>query len=121
MPGRRAAPAPTLPRQRERVIIKWAAFALISLDLIFGSLHSFQYTDPGNTRPKNFTDAIPALSYLFQLSLGLLYAAWVIYYALSKKRYAFYHPQMRNGAHGVSPPYLEAQGPGLQDWLVAAW
>jgi len=84
------------PRQREKVIIKWAAFALITLDLIFQCLNSFVYTSQGNVRPKNFTDAVPALSYLFQLSLGVLYAAWVIYYSLMKKRYAFYHPQMRN-------------------------
>ncbi|KAI1333702.1 pH-response regulator protein palH/rim-21 [Xylariaceae sp. FL0016] len=84
------------PRQREKVIIKWTAFSLISLDVIFGALNSFHYAGPGNTRPRSFTDAVPALSYLFQLSLGLLYAAWVIYYAFMKKRYAFYHPLMKN-------------------------
>ncbi|CAJ2506978.1 Uu.00g081640.m01.CDS01 [Anthostomella pinea] len=84
------------PRQREKVIIKWTAFSLISLDVIFGALNSFHYTGPGNTRPRSFTDAVPALSYLFQLSLGLLYAAWVLYYAFMKKRYAFYHPLMKN-------------------------
>lgn len=84
------------PRQREKVIIKWTAFALISLDVIFQSLNSFQYTSQGQTRPRTFTDAVPALSYLFALALGVLYAAWVIYYALMKKRYAFYHPQMKN-------------------------
>ncbi|KAI2639873.1 pH-response regulator protein palH/rim-21 [Hypomontagnella submonticulosa] len=84
------------PRQREKVIIKWTAFSLITLDVIFGALNSFHYTKAGNTRPRNFTDAVPALSYLFQLSLGLLYAAWVLYYSLMKKRYAFYHPLMKN-------------------------
>ncbi|KAI2612231.1 pH-response regulator protein palH/rim-21 [Hypoxylon fragiforme] len=84
------------PRQREKVIIKWTAFSLITLDVIFGALNSFHYTGQGNTRPRSFTDAVPALSYLFQLSLGLLYAAWVLYYALMKKRYAFYHPLMKN-------------------------
>ncbi|KAK5664302.1 hypothetical protein OQA88_520 [Cercophora sp. LCS_1] len=84
------------PRQREKVIIKWTAFALITLDVIFQSLNSFQYTNQGQTRPRTFTDAVPALSYLFALALGVLYAAWVLYYALMKKRYAFYHPQMRN-------------------------
>ncbi|KAL1839037.1 hypothetical protein VTJ49DRAFT_1937 [Mycothermus thermophilus] len=83
------------PRHREKVIIKWAAFALITLDAIFQSLNSFQY-DQGIARPGSFQDAVPALSYLFALSLGVLYAAWVIYYALLKKRYAFYHPQMKN-------------------------
>ncbi|RYP93377.1 hypothetical protein DL770_000420 [Monosporascus sp. CRB-9-2] len=84
------------PRQREKIIIKWTAFSLISLDVIFGALNSFHYTGQGQVRPHNFTEAVPALSYLFQLSLGLLYAAWVIYYSLMKKRYAFYHPLMKN-------------------------
>ena len=83
------------PRQREKVIIKWTAFALITLDVIFQSLNSFQYTESGG-RPGSFQDAVPALSYLFALSLGVLYAAWVIYYSLMKKRYAFWHPQMKN-------------------------
>jgi hypothetical protein len=84
------------PRHREKVIIKWTAFALIILDVIFQCLNSFQYEGPGSTRPTKFTDAVPALNYLFELSLGVLYAAWVIYYSLMKKRYAFYHPQMKN-------------------------
>ncbi|RYO84820.1 hypothetical protein DL764_009273 [Monosporascus ibericus] len=84
------------PRQREKIIIKWTAFSLISLDVIFGALNSFHYTGQGQVRPHNFTEAVPALSYLFQLSLGLLYAAWVIYYSFMKKRYAFYHPLMKN-------------------------
>jgi hypothetical protein len=87
------------PRQREKNIIKWAAFALITLDVIFTALNSFQYSEDGVTgtsRPNSFVHPIPALSYLFQLTLGLLYAAWVIYYSLMKKRYAFYHPLMKN-------------------------
>ncbi|PSR75800.1 PalH/RIM21-domain-containing protein [Coniella lustricola] len=84
------------PRHREKVIIKWTAFALIAFGVLFDSLDSFMYTTAGATRPRSFTDAIPALSYLFQLSLGVLYAAWVVYYSLMKKHYAYYHPQMRN-------------------------
>ncbi|KAK2605336.1 hypothetical protein N8I77_008181 [Diaporthe amygdali] len=84
------------PRRREKIIIKWTAFALIGLGVIFDSLNSFLYTNQGSLRPRSFTDAIPALSYLFQLSLGVLYAAWVIYYSMMKKHYAYYHPQMRN-------------------------
>ncbi|KAL6851136.1 pH-response regulator protein palH/rim21 [Amphichorda felina] len=87
------------PRQREKIIIKWAAFALITLDLIFSALNSFQYSEDGvsgPSPPNSFVHPVPALSYLFQLSLGILYAAWVIYYALMKKRYAFYHPLMKN-------------------------
>lgn len=84
------------PRQREKIIIKWAAFALIAFGVLFDSLNSFLYTNAGSLRPRSFTDAIPALSYLFQLSLGVLYAAWVMYYSIMKKQYAYYHPQMRN-------------------------
>lgn len=84
------------PRQREKIIIKWTAFALIGLGVIFDSLNSFMYTNQGSLRPRSFTDAIPALSYLFQLSLGVLYAAWVVYYSLMKKHCAYYHPHMRN-------------------------
>ncbi|KAF5017809.1 hypothetical protein F66182_10239 [Fusarium sp. NRRL 66182] len=87
------------PRHREKIIIKWVAFALITLDVIFSAITSFKYSENGiNTtvRPQNFVHPVPALSYLFQLSLGLLYAAWVVYFALMKKRYAFYHPFMKN-------------------------
>ncbi|KAH7001968.1 PalH/RIM21-domain-containing protein [Ilyonectria destructans] len=87
------------PRQREKIIIKWVAFALIILDLIFSALNSFKYSENGinsTVRPKNFVHPVPALSYLFQLALGVLYAAWVLYYAIMKKRYAFYHPFMKN-------------------------
>lgn len=82
------------PRQREKIIIKWTAFALISLDVLFSILNNFVYN--GNSRPHTFVDAVPALAYLFQLALSLLYGAWVIYYAITKKRFAFFHPQMRN-------------------------
>ncbi|ORY19601.1 pH-response regulator protein palH/rim-21 [Clohesyomyces aquaticus] len=83
------------PRHKEKVIIKWVGFALIVLDITFSSLNSFgPYNDNG--RPRHFETAIPALSYLFQLSLSMLYAAWVMYYAITKRRYAFYHPMMWN-------------------------
>ncbi|KAF2264785.1 PalH-domain-containing protein, partial [Lojkania enalia] len=83
------------PRHKEKVIIKWVGFALILLDITFSSLNSFgPYNDKG--RPRHFETAIPALSYLFQLSLSMLYAAWVMYYAITKRRYAFYHSMMWN-------------------------
>mgnify|MGYP003662504417 CR=1 FL=1 len=82
------------PRQREKIIIKWTAFALISLDVLFSILNNFVYN--GNSRPRSFVDAIPALAYLFQLALSLLYAAWVMYYSITKKQFAFYHVQMKN-------------------------
>ncbi|KAK4984576.1 pH-response regulator protein palH/rim21 [Elasticomyces elasticus] len=82
------------PRHKEKVLIKWIGFALIILDSTFSCLNSFMINT--TSKPRHFVDAIPALSYLFELALGLLYAAWVIYYAITKRRYAFYHPKMRN-------------------------
>ncbi|CAI7593383.1 unnamed protein product [Penicillium glandicola] len=83
------------PRHKEKVMIKWAGFALIVLDTTFSILNNF-LTRNSSTRPRLYEDAIPALSYLFELSLNLLYAAWVIFYSISKHRYAFFHPKMRN-------------------------
>lgn len=82
------------PRQREKIIIKWTAFGLISLDVLFSILNNWVYQGP--SRPRTFVDAVPALAYLFQLALSLLYSAWVMYYSITKRRYAFYHPQMKN-------------------------
>ena len=82
------------PRHKEKVLIKWIGFALILFDSLFSCLNSFMI----NTihQPRQFEDAIPALSYLFELAMGLLYAAWVIYYSLTKHRYAFYHEKMHS-------------------------
>ncbi|KAF2809232.1 PalH-domain-containing protein [Mytilinidion resinicola] len=82
------------PRHKEKVIIKWTGFALIMLDIAFSCLNSFMGSSAG--RPRRFVDAIPALSYLFQLALSMLYAAWVMYYSITKRRYAFYHSMMWN-------------------------
>lgn len=84
------------PRHKEKVIIKWVGFALIVLDITFSSLNSFGPYEKTQQRPAHFDSAIPALSYLFQLSLSMLYAAWVMYYAITKRRYAFYHAMMWN-------------------------
>ena len=87
------------PRHREKVIIKWAGFGLIVLDTLFAILNNFVADGgdgPSTLRPRRFTEAIPALSYLFELALGLLYAAWIFYYAIVKRRFAFFHPKMRN-------------------------
>ncbi|CAG8353322.1 unnamed protein product [Penicillium salamii] len=83
------------PRHKEKVMIKWAGFALIVLDTTFSILENFWVRNSSN-RPRLYDDAIPALSYLFELSLNLLYAAWVIFYSISKHRFAFFHPKMRN-------------------------
>ncbi|KAF2438335.1 PalH-domain-containing protein [Karstenula rhodostoma CBS 690.94] len=83
------------PRHKEKVMIKWIGFALILLDIVFNSINSFGPYNKGHS-PRHFETAIPALSYLFQLSLSMLYAAWVVYYAITKRRYAFYHPMMWN-------------------------
>ncbi|KAI0995894.1 pH-response regulator protein palH/RIM21 [Podosphaera aphanis] len=82
------------PRQKEKITIKWTALALIILDELFSILNNFFYQ--GLSRPRSFIDAVPALSYLFRLVLSLLYAAWVIYYSITKKEFAFYSPLMQN-------------------------
>ncbi|KAF1815951.1 PalH-domain-containing protein [Eremomyces bilateralis CBS 781.70] len=82
------------PRHKEKVLIKWIGFALILLDGTFSCLNTFMGNPVG--RPRRFVDAIPALTYLFQLALSMLYAAWVIYYSITKRRYAFYHSMMWN-------------------------
>jgi hypothetical protein len=83
------------PRHKEKVAIKWLGFALILFDTVFSVLNNFVYQS-SKTRPRRFEDAIPALSYLFELSIGLIYAACVIYYSMSKRRFAFWHAKMRN-------------------------
>lgn len=83
------------PRHKEKVMIKWAGFALIVLDTVFAILDNF-VSHGSETHPRLFDDAIPALAYLFELALNMLYAAWVIFYSLSKHRFAFFHPKMRN-------------------------
>lgn len=83
------------PRHKEKVIIKWTGFALIVLDTVFSILDSFVANlNRGST--SKVIAAIPALSYLFALALSILYAACVVYYSLSKRRFAFFHPKMRN-------------------------
>ncbi|KAL8690340.1 MAG: hypothetical protein Q9218_004198 [Villophora microphyllina] len=83
------------PRHKEKVIIKWAGFVLIALDTVFSILNNFVSGSSRNA-PRRYQDAVPALSYLFTFCLSLIYAAWIIYYSLSKRRYAFVHPKMRN-------------------------
>ncbi|KAL0639980.1 pH-response regulator protein palH/rim21 [Maublancomyces gigas] len=77
------------PREREKVIIKWAGFGLILLDTVFSILQSF--VSPG-ANADSFLDAIPALSYLFQIALSLLYASCVIYYSFAKRKYSYFYP-----------------------------
>ncbi|KAI5300250.1 pH-response regulator protein palH/rim21 [Ascosphaera atra] len=85
------------PRHKEKVAIKWIGFALIILDTIFAILNNFLTSWWQNVSSTgNIGHAIPALNYLFELSLSLLYAAWVIFYTISKHRFAFFHPKMRN-------------------------
>ncbi|PYH92959.1 pH signal transduction protein PalH [Aspergillus ellipticus CBS 707.79] len=83
------------PRHKEKIMIKWAGFALIVFDTTFSVLDKF-LVKTDTVHPRLYEDAIPALSYLFELALNLLYAAWVIFYSLSKHRFAFFHPKMRN-------------------------
>lgn len=83
------------PRHKEKLLIKWIGFFLILLDIVFSCLHGFYVTTDAYS-PSRYSDAISALAYLFQLSLSLLYATWIIYYAATKRRYAFYHITMPN-------------------------
>ena len=83
------------PRHKEKLLIKWCAFALIVMELIFTILNQF-VVDSGRDRSQSFNDAIPAMNYLFALALNLCYGTFVIYFALQKRRFAFSHPQMRN-------------------------
>ena len=82
------------PRHKEKVLIKWIGFALVVFDTVFSCLNSFMFEE--TDRPREFENAIPALSYLFQLSLELLFGAWVLFYVATKRRYALYHPKMKN-------------------------
>ena len=82
------------PRHKERKIIKWTAFALIVLDTVFGMLRHFVY--PGRALSWRSLNVVPALRYLFQLALSVLYALWVVYYSFSKRKFAFFHSKMRN-------------------------
>ncbi|KJX97779.1 hypothetical protein TI39_contig461g00005 [Zymoseptoria brevis] len=84
------------PRHKEKVMIKWIGFVLIIFDTVFSCLNAFYYDNTTLVARRTFVEAIPALSYLFELALGLLYAAWVVYYSITKRRYAFYHPKMWN-------------------------
>lgn len=83
------------PRHKEKLLIKWCAFALIIMELIFTILNQF-VVDSTRDRSQSFTDAVPAMNYLFALALNLCYGTFVIYFALQKRRFAFFHPQMRN-------------------------
>ena len=83
------------PRHKEKLLIKWCAFALIIMELIFTILNQF-VVDSSRDHSQSFDDAIPAMNYLFALALNLCYGTFVIYFALQKRRFAFSHPQMRN-------------------------
>ena len=83
------------PRHKEKLVIKWTAFGLITLELLFSSLNQFVDQD-GRSYPRQFVSAIPALDYLFALALNLCYAAFVIYYSMVKRRFAFWNRKMRN-------------------------
>ena len=85
------------PRHREKLIIQWVGIGLVLIDTLFALLNNFYYEATNSAiHPRKATEALPALSYLFALALSLLYAAWVIYYALKKRRFAFFHTRMHN-------------------------
>ncbi|RPB01518.1 PalH-domain-containing protein [Choiromyces venosus 120613-1] len=100
------------PREREKVIIKWAGFGLILLDTVFSILQTF--FSPLSSDPHSFLDATPALSYLFQIALSLLYASCVLYYSFAKRRYSYFYPPL----FSRSPPGSRKYG-GRSIILVA--
>ena len=82
-------------RRREKLVIKWTAFVLITLEVIFSIMDHF--VEQGSAaKPKTFDNSMQALNYLFALSLNIAYAAFVIVYCLRKRRFAFFHSQMRS-------------------------
>ena len=82
-------------RHKEKVVIKWTAFVLITFEILFSILNHFVHEGHPN-EPKAFANSIPALNYLFALALNICYAAFVIVYSLRKRRFAFFHPQMHS-------------------------
>ncbi|KAL9101403.1 MAG: hypothetical protein Q9163_003338 [Psora crenata] len=82
-------------RHKEKLMIKWTAFVLITLEIIFSILNHFVNEGTGH-HPRAFASSMPALNYLFALALNICYAAFVIIYALRKRRFAFFHPQMHS-------------------------
>jgi len=96
------------PRQREKVVIKWAGFALILLDTLFGVLEAF-VSPMAST--DSFLDAIPALSYLFQICLSTMYAGCVLYYSLAKRRFSYFYPHR---------PFVTTRGYGGRSMFLVA-
>ncbi|KAJ6259235.1 hypothetical protein Dda_6134 [Drechslerella dactyloides] len=84
------------PRHREKLVIKWAGLVLIVLDTVFNIINKF-FAKQGS--PKSFLDAIPALSYLLQIALSLLYACCVLYYMFSHRQFSVMMPWRFNNQH----------------------
>ncbi|KAF3929268.1 hypothetical protein AA313_de0206615 [Arthrobotrys entomopaga] len=84
------------PRHREKLLILWAGLVLIVLDLIFNIINNFFSKQ---TSPKSFLDAIPALSYLLQIALSLLYGCCVLYYMFSHRQFSVMMPWSINNQH----------------------
>lgn len=82
-------------RRKEKLIIKWVAFIMITLEIIFSILNYFCHRGIRH-QPRAFASSIPALNYLFALALNICYAAFVMIYALRQRRFAFFHPQMHS-------------------------
>ena len=82
-------------RRKEKLIIKWVAFIMITLEIIFSILNYFCHQGIRH-QPRAFASSIPALNYLFALALNICYAAFVMIYALRQRRFAFFHPQMHS-------------------------
>ncbi|ODV90946.1 hypothetical protein CANCADRAFT_2663 [Tortispora caseinolytica NRRL Y-17796] len=75
------------PRYRERMLIKWIGLFLIIIATTFNTLDAFLVDDSD----VSFVDALPALAYLFQITISVMYAVCVFYYAFSKRRFLIYN------------------------------
>ena len=83
------------PRHKEKLMIKWIAFVLILLELLFSCLNHF-HVGKLVTLSEQTKTALPTMNYLFALGLNCAYGSFVIVYAFQKRRFAFYHPYMRS-------------------------
>ncbi|KAK9473497.1 PalH/RIM21-domain-containing protein [Dipodascopsis tothii] len=75
------------PRHREKRVIRGIGGVLIIIDSVFWILQACLNNEDDD---QSFKDAIPALSYLFQIIIALIYSAYVIYYSIAKRPFAYH-------------------------------
>ena len=76
------------PRHRDKIVIKWTGLALIVLEVVFAVLNDFYHPSPFNPNsPNELVPAIPVLTYLFHIALGVLYIICVFFYTFTSGRW----------------------------------